>query len=147
MKKFYFLKGLFIILCIVSCFVLLAGCRYVENSTVPFRMVLEVSLDDKFSKDITVTTSAGHLNDIGFEEESYSIIIDISEPTTREGIGARVPHEYVITLYGQNIESGTYIRVVTNDVWSEIDKIYDKDGNEIPFEQGPSVNDYSFTLP
>lgn len=127
--------------------VLLAGCRYVENSTVPFRMVLEVSLDDKFSKDITVTTSAGHLNDIGFEEESHSIIIDISEPTTREGIGARVPHEYVITLYGQNIESGTYIRVVTNDVWSEIDKIYDKDGNEIPFEQGPSVNDYSFTLP
>ena len=119
--------------------VLLAGCRYVENSTVPFRMVLEVSLDDKFSKDITVTTSAGHLNDIGFEEESHSIIIDISEPTTREGIGARVPHEYVITLYGQNIESETYIRVVTNDVWSEIDKIYDKDGNEIPFEQGPSV--------
>ena len=118
-----------------------------ENSTVPFWMVLEVSLDDKFSKDITVTTSAGYLNDIGFEEESHSIIIDISEPTTREGIGARVPHEYVITLYGQNIESGTYIRVVTNDIWSEIDKIYDKDGNEIPFEQGPSVNDYSFTLP
>ena len=127
--------------------VLLAGCRYVENSTVPFWMVLEVSLDDKFSKDITVTTSAGYLTDIGFEEESHSIIIDISEPTTREGIGARVPHEYVITLYGQNIESGTYIRVVTNDIWSEIDKIYDKDGNEIPFEQGPSVNDYSFTLP
>ena len=56
-------------------------------------------------------------------------------------------HEYIITFTGANIESGTYIRVVTDDAWSEIDKIYDKDGNEIPFEQGPSVNDYSFTLP
>ena len=126
--------------------VLFSGCRMVDDSAPLFWASLEIALGEKYSDNVTVTSNAGVVQEIESDRESSSIKFNINDHDSTSGEDIRA-HEYIITFTGANIESGTYIRVVTDDAWSEIDKIYDKDGNEIPFEQGPSVNDYSFTLP
>ena len=125
--------------------VLLAGCRMVNNSTPLFWAGFEIALGEKYSDNVTVTINTGVVQEIKLDRESSSIKFKIDDLDSTSGEDIRA-HEYIITFTGDNIESGTYIRVVTDDVWSEIDKIYDKDGNEIPFEPD-DFHVCHFTLP
>ena len=125
--------------------VLFSGCRMVDDSTPVFWASLEIVLGEKYSDNVTVTSNAGVVQEIESDRESSSIKFNINDHDSTSGEDIRA-HEYIITFTGANIESGTYIRVVTNDIWSEIDKIYDKDGNEIPFEPD-DFHVYHFALP
>ena len=129
----------------VSVLVLFSGCRMVDDSAPLFWASLEIALGEKYSDNVTVTSNAGVVQEIESDRESSSIKFNINDHDSTSGEDIRA-HEYIITLTGANIESGTYIRVVTDDAWSEIDKIYDKDGNEIPFEPD-DFHVYHFALP
>lgn len=140
MKKFFFSTLLFSIL------LGFVGCKDTPDfdSGSPYVFTLYIHLSD-FADDVDVK-----LTNVSEEQQKYFstkvtynkeeslVVVDFCDPAaTHPKKTDMFAHEYIFTLTSNSVLSqypdGYQLKVVSNDTWSNVAKIYDKDGKEIPF--------------
>lgn len=74
---------------------------------------------------------------VKYNKEESLVVVEFYDPSAIHPKGQLFAHAYVLTMTSSSVLSqypdGYPLKVVSNDGWTEVAKIYDKDGKEIPF--------------
>lgn len=103
----------------------------------PYGFTLYIHLSD-FSDDVKVSLPKYCTTEVTYNKEKSLVIVNLSDPSARTNRKEEYfAHAYVLTMTSSSVLSqypdGYPLKVVSNDGWTEVAKIYDKDGKEIPF--------------
>lgn len=141
MKKIY-------IPILLSTLLFLTGCKEpIMDSHPLFFFNLDIHLSN-YSDDILVKSDKGRMEKITFNDAENIVSFRFNDPESTFPKGSLI-QEYVFTLSSNSTLSkypdGYNIKVVTNDRWTGVDKIYNNEGEEIPFIVDP-VNAYKLSI-
>ena len=107
---------------------------------------MTINMGDKFSENIAITADKGNIAaNVVYDSEMSAVQAMLSDFDSTKN-GPRSSHEYTLSITGSNIGSAITIRIVTDDQWYGLSKIYDVAGNEIDFNSNQSNTEIEFSL-
>ena len=120
-----------------------------ECDTAPLFHVSSYIHLNKIADDITVELNQGIINMIKLGEDEPHIYIQFSDPASLSQNNRIGSKEYILTITSKTVlptyPLGYKIKIVSNELWTDVSKIYDSLDNEILFTRN-NINEITLKI-